>query len=106
MKNMILPFTNRSRNGSQRAIDPNFRSVSRSKTSKKRPQKVESVYFAALSITSVGYGDILSTPLERACNAFLLILGQLFVAKARRWRKGSNPRFGLREIDEKSIENR
>ena len=42
---------------------------------------VESVYFAALSITSVGYGDILQTPLERATNAFLLILGQLFVAK-------------------------
>lgn len=42
---------------------------------------IESVYFAALSITSVGYGDILVSPLERACNAFLLILGQLFVAK-------------------------
>ena len=28
------------------------------------------------------WGDILVSPLERACNAFLLILGQLFVAKA------------------------
>jgi len=42
---------------------------------------IESVYFTALSITSVGYGDILVSPLERACNALLLILGQLFVAK-------------------------
>ncbi|CAJ1434664.1 unnamed protein product [Effrenium voratum] len=42
---------------------------------------VESFYFTALSITSVGYGDVLLSPAERAINSILLILGQLFVAK-------------------------
>lgn len=41
----------------------------------------ETFYFAALSLTSVGYGDILITPLEHGVNAFLLLLGQLFTAK-------------------------
>jgi len=41
----------------------------------------EAFYFAALSVTSVGYGDVLVTPAERALNSILLILGQLFVAK-------------------------
>ncbi len=31
--------------------------------------------------TFLPLGDILVSPVERACNAFLLILGQLFVAK-------------------------
>lgn len=41
----------------------------------------EAIYFAALSLTSVGYGDLLVTPLERAVNAFFLLLAQLFTAK-------------------------
>jgi len=41
----------------------------------------ETFYFAALSLTSVGYGDILITPVEHGVNAFLLLLGQLFTAK-------------------------
>lgn len=41
----------------------------------------EAFYFSSLSVTSVGYGDVLVTPAERGLNSFLLILGQLFVAK-------------------------
>eukprot|EP00928_Gymnodinium_smaydae_P047339 TRINITY_DN31587_c0_g1_i1.p1 TRINITY_DN31587_c0_g1~~TRINITY_DN31587_c0_g1_i1.p1 ORF type:complete len:799 (-),score=174.01 TRINITY_DN31587_c0_g1_i1:202-2598(-) len=42
---------------------------------------VESLYFAVIGITSVGYGDILVTSLELACNAVFLVVGQLFAAK-------------------------
>lgn len=38
-------------------------------------------------------GDILVSPLERACNALLLILGQLFVAKVE-WIRGGNDGIG------------
>jgi len=41
----------------------------------------EAFYFASLSITSVGYGDLLLTPLERGINALVLLLSQLFLAK-------------------------
>lgn len=41
----------------------------------------EVLYFAALSVTSVGYGDLLNTTLERGLNTFLLLLSQLFTAK-------------------------
>eukprot|EP00930_Biecheleria_cincta_P096906 TRINITY_DN88678_c0_g1_i1.p1 TRINITY_DN88678_c0_g1~~TRINITY_DN88678_c0_g1_i1.p1 ORF type:complete len:834 (+),score=128.19 TRINITY_DN88678_c0_g1_i1:71-2572(+) len=41
----------------------------------------EVLYFTALSVTSVGYGDLLTTPLERGLNTFLLLLSQLFTAK-------------------------
>mmetsp|Transcript_112699 Transcript_112699/g.325623 ORF Transcript_112699/g.325623 Transcript_112699/m.325623 type:complete len:979 (-) Transcript_112699:130-3066(-) len=41
----------------------------------------ESFYFAALSLTSVGYGDVLVTPLERGVNAAFLLLFQLFCTK-------------------------
>mmetsp|Transcript_44479 Transcript_44479/g.102650 ORF Transcript_44479/g.102650 Transcript_44479/m.102650 type:complete len:873 (-) Transcript_44479:29-2647(-) len=41
----------------------------------------EAFYFASLSITSVGYGDLLVTPLERGINAIVLLLSQLFLAK-------------------------
>jgi len=42
---------------------------------------LEAWYFAALSLTSVGYGDVLLTPLERTVNSFFLLLAQLFTAK-------------------------
>eukprot|EP00971_Amphidinium_carterae_P095503 1889516-Amphidinium_carterae.1 len=44
----------------------------------------EAFYFASLSITSVGYGDLLVTPLERGINAIVLLLSQLFLAKVLR----------------------
>merc|ERR1719330_217107 len=41
----------------------------------------EAFYFAVLSLTSVGYGDMLVTPLERGANSVFLLCGQLFTAK-------------------------
>jgi len=41
----------------------------------------EAIYFAVLSLTSVGYGDYLVTPIERTVNSLLLLLSQLFIAK-------------------------
>jgi len=41
----------------------------------------ESFYFAVIGLTSVGYGDLLVTPLEHGFNAFFLLISQLFAAK-------------------------
>mmetsp|Transcript_103618 Transcript_103618/g.302412 ORF Transcript_103618/g.302412 Transcript_103618/m.302412 type:complete len:810 (-) Transcript_103618:22-2451(-) len=42
---------------------------------------VDGWYFAVLSLTSVGYGDLLVTPLERGVNSMFLLLSQLYTAK-------------------------
>ena len=42
---------------------------------------IEAEYFAVVSLTSVGYGDILVTPFERASNTVFLLLAQLFTAR-------------------------
>jgi len=42
---------------------------------------IEGWYFAVLSLTSVGYGDYLYTPLERGINSFWLLFSQLYTAK-------------------------
>ncbi|CAK0871598.1 unnamed protein product [Prorocentrum cordatum] len=39
------------------------------------------MYFAVLSLASVGYGDTLVTPGEHSLNSFFLLLGQLYAAK-------------------------
>lgn len=41
----------------------------------------ESFYFAVIGLTSVGYGDLLVTPLEHGVNSFFLLISQLFAAK-------------------------
>merc|ERR1719162_1622731 len=41
----------------------------------------ESVYFAIIGLTSVGYGDLLVTSLEHGVNSFFLLASQLFAAK-------------------------
>jgi len=41
----------------------------------------EAFYFSVIGLTSVGYGDLLATPVERAFNSLVLLLAQLFAAK-------------------------
>eukprot|EP00931_Biecheleriopsis_adriatica_P061933 TRINITY_DN37273_c0_g1_i1.p1 TRINITY_DN37273_c0_g1~~TRINITY_DN37273_c0_g1_i1.p1 ORF type:complete len:899 (+),score=132.25 TRINITY_DN37273_c0_g1_i1:149-2845(+) len=41
----------------------------------------EALYFSTLSVTSVGYGDILVTSLERGVNTIILLFANLFMAK-------------------------
>lgn len=41
----------------------------------------EAIYFAVISLTSVGYSDMLVTTRERAVNTVFLLLAQLFTAK-------------------------
>lgn len=42
---------------------------------------IESFYFSVIGLTSVGYGDLLVTPMEHGVNSFFLLISQLFAAK-------------------------
>lgn len=65
----------------------------------------EAFYFSVIGLTSVGYGDVLTSPLERAINSVLLLLAQLFVAKVcadLTWLTSTHNQWAARSLEQRT----